>query len=254
MAMEQILLVNPRPKRSSAERKKLSRAASGRRRNALGEFVSGHVRKNPRKERTTRTYHPERWTARAHPRSASGEFVRKNPRRGSSAYKRKLVHVRSYTRHNPKGFLSGAAQTTMDAGYGIVGAFATDLAVGYLPIPEELKSGVVGIITKVFLALGIGMLAEKVGFAREGRYIALGGVTVPMYTELKDMVNTHMPNLKLGACDGDMGFMNPGLVADNLGMYLPDVTGGGLPLPVAGPSAVSGGAPAAHGVGEYESF
>ena len=248
--MEQILLVNPRERMKTAERAKLRRSAKGRRRNALGEFVSG-VRKNPRKRKTTRAYQSERWTARAHPRSASGEFVRKNPRRGSTAYKRKLVHVRSYTRHNPRGWLSGAADTAMDAGYGVAGALATDLAVGYLPIPEEMKSGVVGIITKIFLALGIGMLAEKVGFAREGKYIALGGVTVPMYSELKDMVAQYAPGLKLGACDG-MGFMNPGLIADNLGMYLPDVAGGGLPLPVSGPAAVAGSAH--HGVGEYESF
>ena len=49
MAMEQILLVNPR-RMDTAERSKLRRAAKGRRRNALGEFVSGRTRKNPTKK------------------------------------------------------------------------------------------------------------------------------------------------------------------------------------------------------------
>ncbi len=222
--MEQILLVNPRgPSRSrmsTGERTKLRRAAKGRRRNALGEFVSGRgVRKNPRKRKPAgeRAYHRERWTARAHPRGKLGEFVRKNPRRAARSDRRPLVHVRAYTRHNPRGFLEEAIGTLTDAGWGVGGALATELAVGYLPLPEVMKSGVPGVIAKVFLALGVGALAGFAGFGREGKYMAMGGIMVPAYGELKDMLAQHAPNIKLG----DVGYFNPGYLAgsDGLGMF-----------------------------------
>ena len=236
--MEQILLVNPRSRIGSGERAKLSRAAKGRKRNALGEFVGGRtrVRKNPRKRREPsreRAYHHERWTARSHPRGAMGEFIRKNPRREGRRGSRKLVHVRAYTRHNPRGFIDEAMGTLTDAGWGVGGALATELAVGYLPLPDVMKSGVPGAITKVFIALGIGALAGLVGLEREGKYLALGGITVPAYGEMKDLLATHAPNIKLG---GELGYFNPGYPAGvgELGMF----TSGAAPVVPINPTAV----------------
>jgi hypothetical protein len=237
--MEQILLVNPRARASTKERAKLSRAAKGRRRNALGEFVGGRVRKNPRKRRPAvreRSYHHERWSTRAHPRGAMGEFVRKNPRGSSRRGSRKLVHVRAYTRHNPRGFIDEAMGTLTDSAWGVGGALATELAVGYLPLPGMLKTGVPGAITKVFIALGIGALAGMAGLQREGKYLALGGITVPAYAELKDAIATHAPNIKLG---GDMAYFNPGYPAGvgELGMFTSAAAPAVVPLH---PSTVQG--------------
>lgn len=43
--------------------------------------------------------------------------------------------------------------------------------------------------------------------------MALGGITVPAYGELKDALAQHMPNIKLGG----MGYFNPGYLTQGVG-------------------------------------
>ena len=106
----------------------------------------------------------------------------------------------------------------------MVGAIASDLAVGYLPLPESMKSGVGGMIAKVFVGLAIGAAADYMGYGRQGRYIALGAVTVPLASEAKKTLAETMPHLPLEG----MGYFNPALIADQgMGMF----TGGATVLP-----------------------
>ncbi len=214
----QLLLVNPRPRRreSAAEREKLSRAAKRRPRNALGEFVSG-IRRNPKRKiikknprRETRAYHHERWTARAHPRAADGEFIRNNPRRRAMATRRR----------EPVGLLDGLWDDTLrPAAVGTAGAMVMELGVGYLPLPAEMKSGVAGFAVKALLAVGIGLGAKAAGFERAGAELAVGALTVAAATQAKDLAAVHMPDLKLGS----MGYFSPAVVDQGaLGMFMED--------------------------------
>lgn len=210
----QLLLINPRPRRreSASERAKLSRAAKRRPRNALGEFVSG-ARRNPKaktnpRRKAVRRYHTERWTARSHPRAADGEFIRKNPRRRAMATRRR----------EPVGLLDGLWDNTLrPAAVGTAGAMVMELGVGYLPLPEELKTGVAGFAVKALIAVGMGLGAKAAGFERAGAELAVGALTVAAATQAKDLAAVHMPDLRLGS----MGYFSPAQVEQgSLGMFV----------------------------------
>ncbi len=206
-----LLLVNPRPRRreSVAERAKLSRAAKRRPRNRLGEFVSG-AKRNPKRKAPTRRYHQERWTARAHPRGAEGEFIKKNPRRRAMATRRR----------EPVGLLGGLWDDTLrPAAVGTAGAMMMELGVGYLPLPEVLKSGVGGFAVKALIAVGMGLGAKAAGFERAGAELAVGALTVAAATQAKDLAAVHMPDLRLGS----MGYFSPAMVEQGgMGMFVED--------------------------------
>ncbi len=211
MMAGQLLLVNPRPRRreSAAERAKLSRAAKRRPRNALGEFVSG-ARRNPKRgvakyKESSATRSRLSRDARSEPRGSHGQFVKRNPRRRAIATRRR----------EPVGMLDGIWDNTLrPAAVGTAGAMVMELGMGYLPIPEELRSGVAGFAVRALIAVGLGLGARAAGFDRAGSELAVGALTVAAATEAKDMVATHMPSVKLGS----MGYFSPAMVEQGMGM------------------------------------
>jgi hypothetical protein len=112
----------------------------------------------------------------------------------------KTVTTRRY-RRNPIRTANSMVETVKLGAVGAGGALAVDVAFSKLPmIPENLKTGAVGSVTKGFLGIGIGMLVAKVGKNRKlGKQIADGAVIVSMYEAAKRAIGP-----QLGLADGEL--------------------------------------------------
>ena len=122
----------------------------------------------------------------------------------------------------------------MDAGTGAVGALGLDVIQGYLPIPENLKQGLVGTGVKALLAIGMGVLAQNVRIVRPATAakMANGALTVVLHDELRKLVGNFAPGIPLGAYIGDdgLGYYGSGYPAGvmgegygGMGTYLPEI-------------------------------
>lgn len=130
-------------------------------------------------------------------------------RRASAAPKRRRASRRR--RSNPALTTRSVRNQVMEAGTGAVGALALDVVQGYLPIPANLKSGIVGTLVKAGLAISIGIIGSKVRIvsnATAGK-MANGALTVVLHDELKKQVQTYAPGIQMGE------YLGP----DGLGMY-----------------------------------
>jgi len=243
--MAEILLVNPRKRGSKKKRKK---ASSTRR------------RKNPvRKKR--RTAAQKRATAKmiaANRRRARGKTRRKNPvrkkRRKKTATKRRRSPVRRRRRRvarrrNPALNMRSIQNQLVEAGTGAVGALGLDVVQGYLPIPANLKGGLVGTGVKALLAIGMGVLASNVRIVRPATAakMANGALTVVLHDELKKQVQNFAPGIQMGEyIDNGMGYYASGYPAGNIpglgeyledptmGTYLPELSADGLDMDESG--------------------
>lgn len=113
----------------------------------------------------------------------------------------------------------------MDGLQGAMGALALDITLGYLPIPANLKAGLVGTGVKALLAIGIGVVGSnlKVIKASTAKVWSNGALTVVLHDELKKQVQAFLPVIQMGEyLDTNMGYYgsgyNPGPV------YLPELS------------------------------
>lgn len=149
---------------------------------------------------------------------------RKNPTRR----KRKRTSVRRRRRRNPVMTARGIQGQLMTALQGATGALALDVTLGYLPIPANLKAGLVGTGVKALLAIGIGVVGQQTKIVKSSTAATLanGALTVVLHDELKKQVANFMPNIAMGeylnANDvNNLGYYGSGY---NPGpMYLPDL-------------------------------
>ncbi len=173
---------------------------------------------NPRRRRRRKT------VAKKRRRSVR----RKNPvrkRRRKTVAKRRVTRRR---RRNPIVSARGVQGQLMNALTGATGALGLDLALGYLPIPANLKGGLVGTGVKALLAIGIGIVGQKSKLVNSATAAKMsnGALTVVLHDELKKQVANFAPNIQLGEYigygDDGMGYygsgMNPGPV------YLPELS------------------------------
>jgi hypothetical protein len=123
---------------------------------------------------------------------------RKTParRRAAAPAKRKVTRRR---RRNPIA-TTGIMAQVQNAAIGAAGAVVTDIAMAKLPmIPENMKTGNVGALTKGAVAVGLGMLVSKVMKNRKlGVQIAEGGLTVAMHTVAAGVVGDKL-GIEMGA-------------------------------------------------------
>jgi hypothetical protein len=122
----------------------------------------------------------------------------------------------------------------MEAGTGAVGALGLDVIQGYLPIPENLKVGIVGTGVKALLAIGMGVVASNIRMVRgrTANQMVNGALTVVLHDELKKQVAIFAPGLQLGEYMNDglgyygsgypAGVMEPGY--GGMGSYLPELS------------------------------
>lgn len=192
--MAQMLLVNPR--RRKRRRKASSRKASAPRR-----------RRRSRRRASTRT-------VRARRRNPI-RYVRRSRRR-------------SRRRSNPINLnLRSVQGQVMDAATGAAGAVALSVALGYLPIPENFKTGALAPVTKGVVAIGLGMLLANVVKGSTAARMTQGALTVILADVGRGLMTQFAPSVRL-AGDGDLGYYgsgwNPNAPATMMGDYLPDIS------------------------------
>lgn len=165
--MSEVLFVNPRRRRRKA-RKSAPRKRAKRRRNP--GFSLPAV--NPRRRK----------------RRASGRRRRVSFRR----------------RRNPALRLSvgGIQGQVMGAVPGAVGALALDVVMGYLPLPANLKGGMLSYVVKGAAAVGLGMLASKVVKPATAAKMTEGALTVMLHGVLKTMTSRFAPQIAMGEYEG----------------------------------------------------
>jgi len=220
--MAEILLVNPRKRKTSGRKKvarKKRRTAAQKR--ATAKMIAANRRrgrgKNPVTQRRKR---------------------RRKPTRGKSAVartrRRKAPVKRRRRTGNPALNMRSIQNQLIDAGTGAVGALGLDVIQGYLPIPANLKAGLVGTGVKALLAIGMGVVASKVKIVRASTAakMANGALTVVLHDALKVQVGTFAPGIQMGEYMGDDGLgyygsgYNAGVMNDSyggMGSYLPEI-------------------------------
>lgn len=216
MAAEQILLVNPRRRRrrkSSAKRRvsrrraRVTRVRRRRLRNPIGAYMAA----NPRRRRR---------------RSRMGGIRRRrvrNPRFGGGGLS-----------------VNRIVRQLIPASIGAAGAVGLDVALAYIPIPEQYKTGWLGTGVKVAGAVALGMLAGKVVGKEKGQLFTAGALTVLAYQVLRNLASTTLgssvkglsgvadfedlnlgaymrPALPSPAARGVGAYMNPAAVLNGLG-------------------------------------
>ncbi len=156
---------------------------------------------------------------------------RKNP---VKRRRRKTVVRRRSTRRrrNPVVSAKGVQGQLMNAAVGATGALGLDLALGYLPIPANLKGGLVGTGVKAMLAIAIGIVGQKTKLVKSSTAatMANGALTVVLHDELKKQVANFAPNLQLGEYIGyggdELGYYGSG--ANPGPVYLPELSADGM--------------------------
>jgi hypothetical protein len=125
-------------------------------------------------------------------------------------------HVRRY-RRNPIGGTGNLRihQLIMPAAAIGVGAIGSELMMGYLPIPANLKTGAVRNLTKGVISLVAGGLIAKFMSRKIGEAFALGGMTIAFHDAGKDLILQMMPAAQFGAYmrptpGRNMGYYSPG--------------------------------------------
>lgn len=201
--MYEIAVINPRPKKArrkagrksgaskmAKRRKKVARGPGGR----FKKRAASAAPRKRRKARRTAAAAPKRRRKRpAGARPATGYVVgsgrirryKLNPRRRASRRRRS----------NPRFSLNSITSQLAPAAYGAGGAIALDVALGYIPLPAQLKTGYAKHAVKIVGALGIGMLASKF-LPGNAKAIGSGALTVAMYGLLKDVLVKFAPAVK----------------------------------------------------------
>lgn len=131
---------------------------------------------NPRKRRTKR-----KTTA-----------VAKRRRRIGTGAKKLVSRVKRY-RRNPSPRIGGMVETFKEGAIGAAGAVATEVVLSKLPLPENLKTGPMGIATKAIGGIAIGMAVAKFGKNKKlGSTMAQGAVTVALHDTIRNAVKGPM--------------------------------------------------------------
>lgn len=198
----EIALVNPRKVKKMAKRKKGKMPAGLKR-----YWAAKRAKKtsNPRKKK--RASH--KVVKHAAPKR------RHNPR---------TVHHRRRRRSNPRFNVAGLTSQVMPALIGAGGAVAMDVALGYLPLPAMLQSGLPKQGVRVAAAVAVGWGASKVLGKAKGQAIMQGALTIIAYDLVKQLVHKFAPTVPGLAGDFEevsLGYMNPApLLQDEGGAFM----------------------------------
>lgn len=162
--------------------------------------------------------------------------VRKKPvKRRRTAAKRasSVTHRKSTTRRyrkNPIRRKSGIGNivgtTIVPSAIAAGGAIGLDVIMGYLPVPEAMKTGPMRHLVKGAGAIGMGMLAGMFLKPKTAELITTGALTVVMHNAGKEMVQNFAPNVRLGSVEDDyeeLSYVSPGMpVGEYLNEYVSD--------------------------------
>lgn len=231
--MPELFVVNPSSRRSAPSKRKPMAAAK---RNSKGRFVKGGGRRAPAKRRATRQVA----VFQSNP-------APKRRRKASSTTKRRASTKRRF-RRNPSGrkMLGGLGQLLMPAAGVGAGAVISEMFMGYLPIPQAWKSGVMRQVTKGAVGLALGYAIMKFLKQRKlGLYVMAGAVAIAVHDGIKEVITARLPGPAGRGAFGQyvtplpsqfggrgMGYVNPALTS-RFGQYvepLPSQFGGEAPM------------------------
>ena len=144
--------------------------------------------------------------------------------------------TRRRRRRNPVTMKGALNNLVMPALWGAGGALTLDFALGFVPLPANLKTGITGYAVKGAGAIALGMLLEntKLVSSKNATDMTKGALTVMLHGAVKEQLTTFFPQLNLGEYMNDpgFGFVNSGYPAegwddtgidDNMAAYLPNI-------------------------------
>lgn len=138
-------------------------------------------------------------TARAVAKPAARRVKRRPASRTTAkTYRRNPLPARS----RAKGLVHESLKPAL---IGALGALAIDVVVAKLPLPDSLKVGVIRYPVRAAGAIGLAMLAEKMGMRHDMAVsLARGGLTVVSYDAIKSVMRNQFPALSLEAYEGEI--------------------------------------------------
>jgi hypothetical protein len=172
------------------------------------------------------------------PRAKSSSSTPRRRVRRSTAKRNPRPRRRRYARRNPRAISlkSITNDILMPGATMAVGGVAVDALYGVLPLPANLKTGVLGSLAKVVVAIGGGMVVGKFLGKKMGTAFALGGVVTQAYGFVKPQLQAMIPGLPMGEYlsemvdpySAGMGYVAPARFlpgADIAAPYSPQVMG-----------------------------
>lgn len=139
-------------------------------------------------------------------RARAGLSANPSPRRRRRSLRATSVSTRRRARRNPIG-VGGIMGSLGTAVWGAGGALAVGAAYNMLPLPATLKTGMMGTVSKLALAVAFGMIAKPMVGRNAGK-MAEGAMTVIAYEALQGMLPASMG----GSGVAGLGYMSPGMV------------------------------------------
>jgi len=209
--MQQLLLINPSPRKKGKVKKMARKHRTAAQKAATRRMVAAN--------RARRTGGHKRRKTHAYASNPAPRKRRTTRRHASHA----VAHHRKY-RRNPSHRTGGLMGMFMPSLQGAGGALAVDLVTGYLPLPLSIKVSPARHLIKGVLAIGLGMVMK----GSLGQNMAKGALTVALHDASKEAIQIAAPSIQLGA--------EP-TVADlqGIGYYSPAETGiGYYPAGMAG--------------------
>ena len=176
----------------------------------MSEILLVNPRRRRRRKKTTRK------------RARKRNPVRRRRRRTTTRRRRRRNPAARMTARTIQRDLTEALQ-------GATGGLALDVTLGFLPLPANLKVGLVGTGVKALLAIGLGVVLSNTRMVRPATAKAWsnGALTVVLHGELKKLTQQFFPNVPMGEYlvtndVNSLGYYGSGY---NPGpMYLPDLT------------------------------
>ncbi len=104
-------------------------------------------------------------------------------------------------------------RNVMPAFQGGVGALGLDIIWGYMPIPANLKTGMLRHVVKGAGAIAMGWIAGNFVKPATATQLATGALTVVMHSAMRETVAQFAPNIPLGEYVEGMGYYNAGQIA-----------------------------------------
>ena len=167
----QLMLVNPKKRRRARPKRRAKRrTVARRRRNPVAALAA-----NPRR-RKRRSVSRKRITRRR----------RRNP-----------------IKMNMRSMLNNMIMPSVTAAGGAIGI---DVLMGFLPLPDTLKSGPMRHLVKGAVAIGAGMLAQNFVKPKTAELFVTGALTVTMYGAGRELLTRFAPGIAAKAGLSGLGY------------------------------------------------
>lgn len=112
----------------------------------------------------------------------------RNPRALRRFHRRRHATSRRQRARNPRFSVGSITRMIVPAAIGGLGGIGLNVAMAYLPIPDQYKTGWVGTGVKVLAALGLGMVVGKVFGKQNGALVGGGALTVIAYNAINNAI------------------------------------------------------------------